>query len=108
LAQWGGFGSGQGEFNGACAIGLDAGENVYVGDSNNRVQKFTSTGTFLSTFGSAGTADGDFSTVVISTVVDPSGNILVLDVGLERVDKFGYSSTPTVSKSWGELKLRYR
>ena len=42
-------------------IAADGSGNVYVADTaNNRVQKFTSTGTFVTKWGSFGTGDGQF------------------------------------------------
>ena len=43
-------------------ITIDSAGNVYVTDSNNyRIQKFTSTGTFITKWGAFGTGDGQFS-----------------------------------------------
>ena len=46
-SQVGGNGSGDGQFNGPDGITTDASGNVYVQICNNRIQKFDSTGTFL-------------------------------------------------------------
>src|SRR5262245_36690202 len=55
LKQWGSTGSGDGQFNGAKAIAIDAQGNVYVADAGNkRVQVFDSEGTFKSQFGNIG------------------------------------------------------
>ena len=41
LAQWGSFGSGDGQFNDPRGVAVDAAGNIYVVDSvNQRVQKF--------------------------------------------------------------------
>src|SRR5437868_12773438 len=43
-------------------VAVDAADNVYVADTNNnRIQKFNSTGTFLTKWGSNGTGDGQFN-----------------------------------------------
>ncbi len=45
---WGGFGTGEREFNDPSGIAIDDEDNVYVADNGNkRIQKFTSTGEFL-------------------------------------------------------------
>ena len=42
-------------------VAVDSSGNVYVADSgNNRIQKFDSNGTFITKWGSTGTADGQF------------------------------------------------
>lgn len=52
LLTWGGLGSENGQLNGPSGLALDNEGNVYVADSgNNRIQKFTSDGEFLETFG---------------------------------------------------------
>ncbi len=61
LTQWGGEGSGDGQFNIPRCIAVDSNGNVYVGDENNRIQKFTSNGTFLTSWGEEGSGDGQFS-----------------------------------------------
>lgn len=47
--SWGSSGSGNGQFSAAQGIATDSAGNVYVADTgNNRIQKFTSTGTYVS------------------------------------------------------------
>ena len=47
-SEWGGNGSGQGQFNYVTGVATDASGNVYCGDAdNNRVQKFTAGGDFV-------------------------------------------------------------
>jgi DNA-binding beta-propeller fold protein YncE len=61
---------------------------VYVVDSSNdRVQKFTSTGTFLTSFGSAGSGNGQFS-FPEGIAVNLSGTVYVADAGNGRVELF--------------------
>lgn len=48
VAQWGGFGTGLGQFRTATGISVDTQGNVYVADlDNNRIQKFDNNGKFL-------------------------------------------------------------
>jgi DNA-binding beta-propeller fold protein YncE len=55
LGQFGGFGSGAGQFNLPWGIGLDKDGNVYVADwRNDRIQRFTPDGGWLATFGRSG------------------------------------------------------
>lgn len=52
VGEWGVPGPGRGQFSNPTGIATDAAGNVYVADSgNNRIQKFTPTGTFITTWG---------------------------------------------------------
>src|SRR3990167_8602100 len=75
--------------------------NVYVTDRhNNRVQKFSSDGTFITMWGSYGSEDGQFN-YPGGVVVDASGNVYVTDYHNNRIQKFSPSpcevTTPTTS-----------
>jgi len=50
LQSWGSQGSGDGQFYAPHALGIDSLDNVYVGDGNDRIQKFDSNGNFLMKF----------------------------------------------------------
>jgi DNA-binding beta-propeller fold protein YncE len=66
---------------------VDASGNVYVADTGNyRIQKFTSTGTFLLQWGSSGTNPGQFQSPV-GIATDASGNVYVADQ-LTRIQEF--------------------
>jgi DNA-binding beta-propeller fold protein YncE len=86
--KWGSRGSGNGQFENPCAVAVDGSGNVYVSDTyNNRVQKFTSTGTYLTQWGTQGGGNGQFySPYGIS--VDATGNVYVVDTYNNRVQKF--------------------
>jgi len=68
------------------ALAVDNTGNVYVAD-NNRIQKFTNNGIFLSKWGSAGSDDGKFSGI-IGLATDSTGNIYAADSGNYRIQKF--------------------
>jgi prepilin-type N-terminal cleavage/methylation domain-containing protein len=77
---------------GSIAISLPA-QNIWVTDAgNNRIQEFSSTGTYESQFGSVGTGNGQFTTPV-GIGVDPSGNIWVTDSSNKRVEEFSSAGT---------------
>jgi len=93
LLEWGSLGSGDGQFggnafNGHSGIAVDASGNVYVADgfNNHRVQKFTSTGGFLTKWGSLG-GPGQFNSPV-GVAVDASGDVYVADRSNHRIQKF--------------------
>jgi len=100
LLTWGSFGTGNGNFSGPRGVAVDSAGNVYVTDSiNDRVVKFTSTGTYISQLGctsgacSSGTANGQFNSPY-GVAVDSSGNVYVVDGGNNRVELFGDSTLP--------------
>jgi DNA-binding beta-propeller fold protein YncE len=63
--------------------------HVYVADwRNDRIQKFTGDGTFVTSFGSSGDGNGQFSRPS-GVAVDADGNIYVADWGNERVQVLG-------------------
>src|SRR6266545_335054 len=69
------------------AIAVDGSGNIYVGDSQNRIQVFSSTGTFLRKWGSEGSGDGQFQTPS-GIAIDGNGNVYVTDTGNARIQVF--------------------
>lgn len=86
--QFGGFGSGQGQFNRPFGLALDKAGNIYVTDrGNNRVQKFDNRGNFLLSFGESGNGEGQFDQPS-GIAVDAFGYIFIVDTGNNRVQRF--------------------
>ena len=80
-------------------LAIDAAENIYVADYfNHRIQKFSSDGTFITTWGSQGSADGEFI-FPYGIAVDKAGNIFVADELNHRIQKF--SPDGTFISTWG-------
>src|SRR5207247_5095591 len=70
----------------------------FVADfTNDRIQKFTNTGTFLTKWGSQGSGDGQFANPT-GVAVDGSGNVFVADFN-SRIQKF--TNTGTSLTKWG-------
>ena len=69
---------------------------------NNRVQKFNSSGGFLTKWGSLGTGNGQF-TAPQGIATDSSGNVYVADTGNNRIQKF--DSSGTFVTAWGSLGI---
>jgi len=65
---------------------------------NNRIQKFTNTGTFLAKWGILGLGEGQFSDAE-SIAVDADGNVFVADV--DRIQKF--TNAGAFVTEWGSL-----
>ncbi len=90
-AEFGGTGTGNGQFDAPDGIAFDSDGNIYVVDqNNNRVQKFNSSGVYQSQFGSAGTGNGQFDNPT-DIAIDGSDNIFVVDTSNNRVQKFNSS-----------------
>jgi sugar lactone lactonase YvrE len=105
--QWGGQGAGDGQFSGIGDVATDASGNVYVAD-NHRIQKFSSTGEFITKWGSCTCGDydanGKFGEIG-GVATDSSGNVYVTDTpdysvgGDDRIQKF--SSSGAFITKWG-------
>ena len=88
-------GTAQGEFNSPQAVCTDRDNNVYVADTrNNRVQKFSPQGEFVTMFGAWGSEPGQFGgDGPLGVAVDDRGFVLVTDShtatgGNHRVQRF--------------------
>lgn len=110
-SSWGSDGSGEGQFglsNGVGPIGLTITDNghVYVTDGgNNRVQEFTSDGTFVAQWGSAGSGNGQFNTP-FGIVSDGSGNMYIADNGNNRIQRYFFpQNVSNVTTDASEIKI---
>ena len=75
-------------------VAWDAAGNIYVADGygNSRVAKFDKSGKFLKSWGSTGTAAGQFNTVH-GIALDAQGNVYVADTGNRRIQVFDGEGT---------------
>ena len=89
VLEWGSFGTGDGQFENARSIDVDA-TSVFVADLSDRVQKFTKDGTFVGSWGETGTGDGQFQFANgVAVKCAPGGSHLYVADNLnERVHKF--------------------
>lgn len=80
-----------GETGGMIGLAVDASGNYYVGeDLQSRVRKFNSSGAAVTSWGSAGSGDGQFDGPG-GLAVDTSGNVYVHDWRNYRIQKFSPS-----------------
>lgn len=83
ITSWGGIGPNDGQFFFPRGIAVDTSGHVYVTDFSGRIEKFTTSGTFLaswSTFGSAGTLQ-----YPEGIAVGPDGNLYIADTYNDRL-----------------------
>jgi DNA-binding beta-propeller fold protein YncE len=98
--SWGSEGILNDQFKVPHSLAVDIFGNVYVTDTgNNRVEKFSSNGTFLKKWGSQGLGDGQFNQLH-DIAVDPKGNfVYTVELGNHRVQKF-FNNGTFITK-WG-------
>jgi len=89
----GGRGTGKGEFDSPAGIAVDASGNILVADTNNgRIEKFSSSGVFITTLGAKGTSYGQLG-APNGLAIDRSGNIYVADAAKHVVEKLAPDGT---------------
>ncbi|MGC8785846.1 MAG: flippase activity-associated protein Agl23 [Anaerolineae bacterium] len=99
VLTWGGFGTGEGQFNDPKGIAVDKEGNVYVVDTrNHRVQVFDGEGRYLRGWGRQGNGAGEFQEPW-GIAVDGQGNVYVADTWNHRVQKFDKEGR--FIKAWG-------
>ncbi|OQA45970.1 MAG: Serine/threonine-protein kinase PknD [Chloroflexi bacterium ADurb.Bin325] len=85
---------GQGQFNEPWGIAVGQDGSVYVSDTwNHRVQKFTNSGEFVTTWGVFGSTGGELGQESIfygprAITIGRDGNVYVMDTGNKRVQMF--------------------
>ena len=92
-ADFGAYGTGDGQFIRPTAIAVDRDGYVYVSsESEHRIQKFSPTGQFVSTWGTPGDGDGELDGPA-GMVFDRQDNLYVVDHGNNRIQKFTQDGT---------------
>ena len=93
-------GSGGGDFNSPVEAAIDGSGDIWVTDHNNdRVEKFSPTGKFLSSYGSKGSGNGQFNGPTGIDINKSSGNVYIVDSGNDRIEEL--SSTGTFVRAFG-------
>ncbi len=99
VRTWGTAGGGNGELNAPLGVAIGVAGNIFVADQyNQRIQKFSAQGTYLTQWGTAGTGDGQFNAPV-GVAVGPSGVVYVTDYANNRVQQF--TSDGVYVRQWG-------
>jgi hypothetical protein len=93
-------GSGDGQFSAAFDATAGASGDVYVADGNNRIQQFSSAGSFIRKFGQPGSLDGELNSAQGLTT-DAAGNVWATEYGNDRIQEF--SSTGTFMFKFGTV-----
>ncbi len=94
IRAFGTAGSGSGQFGRLQAVAVDGEGHVWTlewgteGAGHPRVQEFSSTGTYMADFGSAGSGPGQLEEPQ-GLAVDAAGHVWVADTGNKRVEEFG-------------------
>jgi YD repeat-containing protein len=89
-----------GKFNSPAGISHDSSGNIWVVDSgNNRVEEFSSLGTYIAKLGQNGTSQGQFKAPT-GIAVSSSGYVWVGDTSNNRTQQFGVASAdPRVTQT---------
>lgn len=94
----GAFASG---LNGPSGVAIDSADNVYIAEeAANQVRKYNSGGTLLTSWGTAGSGNGQFASPV-GIAVDSSGYLYVADYSNNRIQKFDSSGNYILSFTSG-------
>jgi YD repeat-containing protein len=112
--KFGSAGTGAGQFDVPVGMAVDASGNIWVADSiNNRIEKFSSTGSFIETLGWGvsngeakyetctsscrvgieGSGNGQFSEPKAIAINPSTGNIYIVDSGNDRIQEISSSGT---------------
>jgi tripartite motif-containing protein 71 len=75
---------------------------------NHRVQEFTSSGVYLTQWGTQGGGPGQFDIPCWGIAADADGNVYVADSANQRIQKFGSLPVSATSTTWGRIKSLYR
>ncbi len=87
VRQWGGVGTGKGQFAFPVGVAVDSQGDVYVCDTgNHRIQRFNGDGTYVTQWGSDGSGNGQFG--VVDEIAVDGVNIYAVELDNYRVAKF--------------------
>lgn len=86
------------QFGQITALDVDAGGNLYVGDSQAReIRVFGSDGTYLRTVGAPGSGPGELGQSIAAVFADSGGALRAVDVMNQRVNAYAPDGSPSGS-----------
>jgi DNA-binding beta-propeller fold protein YncE len=106
VSQWGVSGMSPGQILAPSGLAIDGHDKLYVTDKYH-LNAFTTTGQYLTRVGTYGLGEAQFIDPT-DVAVGPDGLVYVVDASQCTVQVFGDLSTPTLYRTWGALKKRYR
>jgi RHS repeat-associated protein len=87
-SAFGSGGSGSGQFAHPAGVAVDSHGDVWVADSfNSRIEKFSSSGTWLASYGGFGSGELGFEEPVGVAINQSTGNVYIADQNNNRVDE---------------------
>jgi DNA-binding beta-propeller fold protein YncE len=93
ISNLSGVGPENGQLSQPSSITIDQKGNVYVADTaNNRIQVFSSNGTFISKWGGYGSVNGALRNPQ-GIAIDQKGNVYVADTANNRIQVFSSNGT---------------
>lgn len=96
IGMWGGRGAANGQLEYPSGIAIDQANNIHTLEENGRIQRFTSTGTWLSSWQSSQTPS---TTISLDLAIDEANQIYVAEYGQNRIRKFSHEGV--LLTSWG-------
>jgi hypothetical protein len=95
VGKWGSFGTEDGQFENVVGIAITSDDKVYSSNSNgdpssgshHRIQEFTTSGGFITKWGTAGSGNGQFIDQ-FDIAFDSQHNVYVADQVNQRIQKF--------------------
>jgi RHS repeat-associated protein len=88
FSSFGSAGTSNGQFERPTSLAIDASGNIWVVDSyNNRIEKFSSSGTWLATYGKYGTEHGEYKEPDGIAINHSTGNVYITDQNNNRVQE---------------------
>ncbi len=105
--NWGGSGTGDGQFDSPQGIAINSADEIFVVDSfNNRIQKFNNNGGYLMQWGSEGDGEGTFGGqffIPRGIAINANDDIYIADTGNNRIQKYTSNALGiSYSDCWGE------